>query len=185
MAVCGKLMAIQLDEETGTANAIVSFNVDRGENVTATVTTKVDAESLFELKREEPQTRVYKKGDHVIGTRFADREFEHDGCSGVVAADENYGGSVGNVVYVQFANKKSPVYVSICNLKLVTPVEKLNPYIAVDNTESQAYTVRNASTNRVVAQYYYGGESPAYSKQEACERAKKEVTNLYAKNNQN
>lgn len=66
----------------------------------------------------------------------------------------------------------------IAYFELVTPVEELEPYCVVDNKNSKSVEVRRRNPVRVVASFYWGGEVPAYTQEEARKAAEAECARL-------
>ena len=68
----------------------------------------------------------------------------------------------------------------IFSLELVTPVEELEPYSVHENEYSKSAEVRRSNPFRVCAAFYWGGESPTYTREQAKEAAEAECDRLNA-----
>lgn len=131
-----------------------------------------------------PKYRKFRKGDIVEPNEINSRlPQELRGCYRyeVIVGE----GEMSNPLYVALkpllaVNDKhlSEIHVNAAFLKLISPVEELEPYCVVDNKNSKSVEVRRRNPERVVASFYWGGEAPAYTQEEARKAAEAECARL-------
>ena len=128
--------------------------------------------------------RLFRKGDIVEPTEINGRISQAlRGCYRykVIVGE----GDMSNPLYVTVkpllaANYKhlSEIHVNVVFLKLVTPVEELEPYSVKQNMHGRSYEVKSPTPVRTVAAFFYGGENPAYTEEKALAAAEAECARL-------
>ena len=83
-------------------------------------------------------------------------------------------------MWVQDPDSLHPKDVEAVFFQLITPVEELEVYSVHENEYSKSVEVRRGHPVRACAAYYYGGEQPAYTKEQALARAAAECDRLNA-----
>lgn len=140
----------------------------------AEITSENDRKNSDPAPKYDP-CRRFKKGDRVrvVECKGRIKPYLKDVLGKIYTLDE--GENDRNIAYIKADDID---LLDVCHLELVTPVEELELYLVKQNTNGRCFEVKSPSPVRTVAAFFYGGENPAYTEEEAEEAAKAECKRL-------